>query len=39
MLKIILVLQIEVVIDMGHGNAFNLFAPVVLLGPSGPWLR
>ena len=22
-----------------HGNACNLFAPVVLLGPSGPWLR
>ena len=22
-----------------HGNAFNLFAPIVLLGPSGPWLR
>ena len=22
-----------------HGNAFNPFAPVVLLGPSGPWLR
>ena len=22
-----------------HGNAGNLFAPVVLLGPSGPWLR
>ena len=21
-----------------HGNACNLFAPVVLLGPSGPWL-
>ena len=24
---------------MCHGNACNLFAPVVLLGPSGPWLR
>ena len=24
---------------MCHGNAFNPFAPVVLLGPSGPWLR
>ena len=22
-----------------HGNACNLFAPVVLLGPSGPWLH
>ena len=22
-----------------HGNACNLFASVVLLGPSGPWLR
>ena len=22
-----------------HGNACNLFAPVALLGPSGPWLR
>ena len=22
-----------------HGNACNLFAPVVLLEPSGPWLR
>ena len=22
-----------------HGNACNLFAPIVLLGPSGPWLR
>ena len=22
-----------------HGNAFNPFAPVVLLGPSGPWLH
>ena len=24
---------------MCHGNACNLFAPVALLGPSGPWLR
>ena len=24
--------------NMCHGNACNLFAPVVLLGPSGPWL-
>ena len=24
---------------MCHGNACNLFPPVVLLGPSGPWLR
>ena len=24
---------------MCHGNACNLFGPVVLLGPSGPWLR
>ena len=26
-------------LSMCHGNACNLFAPVVLLGPSGPWLR
>ena len=26
-------------LHMCHGNACNLFAPVVLLGPSGPWLR
>ena len=24
---------------MCHRNACNLFAPVVLLGPSGPWVR
>ena len=26
------------VLAICHGNACNLFAPVVLLGPSGPWL-
>ena len=29
----------DIPIYICHGNACNLFAPVVLLGPSGPWLR